>query len=133
MIKEYTEGKAAKGGKELHRMLSTLSDGKPAKIGKQESVKDKKEKKGKKSKKVRIVKDKKKKKRKKSKKVWNIQGCSTVDDLNMARLWPDISFKAIRRVWRYQRGNQNLYIEEEQTTQWPNEKVLRAFPGKNTR
>jgi hypothetical protein len=29
----------------------------------------------------------------------------------------------IRRVWRYQRGNQNPYIEEEQTTQWPNEKV----------
>ena len=25
----------------------------------------------------------------------------------------------IRRVWRYQRGNQNLYIEEEQTTRWP--------------
>ena len=28
-----------------------------------------------------------------------------------------------RRVWRYQRGNQNPYIEEEQTTQWPTEKV----------
>jgi hypothetical protein len=28
-----------------------------------------------------------------------------------------------RRVWRYQIGNQNLYIEEEQTTQWPKEKV----------
>jgi len=27
-----------------------------------------------------------------------------------------------RRVWRYQRGNQNPYIEEEQTTQWPKEK-----------
>ena len=27
-----------------------------------------------------------------------------------------------RRVWRYQRGNHNLYIEEEQTTQWPKEK-----------
>jgi hypothetical protein len=24
---------------------------------------------------------------------------------------------------RYQRGNQNPYIEEEQTTQWPQEKV----------
>ena len=24
---------------------------------------------------------------------------------------------------RYQRGNQNLYIEEEQTIQWPQEKV----------
>jgi hypothetical protein len=29
----------------------------------------------------------------------------------------------IRRVWRYQRGNQNKNIEEEQTTQWPKEKV----------
>jgi hypothetical protein len=29
----------------------------------------------------------------------------------------------IRRVWGYQRGNQNPYIEEEQTTQWPREKV----------
>jgi len=27
-----------------------------------------------------------------------------------------------RRVWRYQRGNQNPYIEEEETTQWPKEK-----------
>jgi hypothetical protein len=27
-----------------------------------------------------------------------------------------------RRVWRYQRGNQNTYIEEEQTTQWRKEK-----------
>jgi hypothetical protein len=27
------------------------------------------------------------------------------------------------RVWRYQRGNQNPYIEEDQTTQWPKEKV----------
>ena len=29
----------------------------------------------------------------------------------------------MRSVWRYQRGNQNTYIEEEQTTQWPKEKV----------
>jgi hypothetical protein len=28
-----------------------------------------------------------------------------------------------RRVWRYQRGNHNPYIEEEQTTQWQKEKV----------
>ena len=32
---------------------------------------------------------------------------------------PDVT----RRVWRYQRGNQNPYIEEGQTTQWPKEKV----------
>jgi hypothetical protein len=30
--------------------------------------------------------------------------------------------KLTRRVWGYQRGNQNPYIEEEQTTQWPKEK-----------
>jgi hypothetical protein len=35
-------------------------------------------------------------------------------------------FYFVRRVWRYQRGNQNPYIEEEQTTQWPNEKVQKA-------
>jgi hypothetical protein len=29
----------------------------------------------------------------------------------------------LKRVWRYQRGNQNSYIEEEQTTQWQKEKV----------
>jgi hypothetical protein len=28
-----------------------------------------------------------------------------------------------RRIWRYQRVNQSLYIEEEQTTKWPKEKV----------
>ena len=28
-----------------------------------------------------------------------------------------------RRVWRYQRGNHNPYIKEEQTTQWTKEKV----------
>ena len=29
----------------------------------------------------------------------------------------------LRKVWICQRGNQNLYIKEEQTTQWPKEKV----------
>jgi hypothetical protein len=29
----------------------------------------------------------------------------------------------IRRFRRYQRGNQNPYIVEEETTQWPKEKV----------
>ena len=28
-----------------------------------------------------------------------------------------------KRVWRYQSGNQNPYIEEEQTTHWSKEKV----------
>jgi hypothetical protein len=31
-----------------------------------------------------------------------------------------------RRVWRYQRVNQNLYIKEEQTTQWPKENKQRS-------
>jgi hypothetical protein len=36
----------------------------------------------------------------------------------------ELSFKfCLRRVWRYQRGNQNPNIEEVQTTQWPREKV----------
>ena len=29
---------------------------------------------------------------------------------------------------RYQRGNQNPYIKEEQTTQWPKEKVHKDKP-----
>ena len=29
-----------------------------------------------------------------------------------------------RRVWKYQRGNQNPYFEVEQTTQRPKDKVL---------
>ena len=29
----------------------------------------------------------------------------------------------LRRVWRYQQINQNTYIKEEQTKQWPKEKV----------
>jgi hypothetical protein len=29
----------------------------------------------------------------------------------------------LRRVWRYQKNNQNPYIEEEQTTKWPSDKV----------
>jgi hypothetical protein len=35
---------------------------------------------------------------------------------------PDSDTLSIRRVWRYQRGNHNPYIEEGQTTQWPKEK-----------
>jgi hypothetical protein len=31
----------------------------------------------------------------------------------------------LRRVWRYQRGNQKPYVEEEQKTQWPKENVQR--------
>jgi hypothetical protein len=41
----------------------------------------------------------------------------------IAILWYWVYIINIRRVWRYQRCNQNPYIEEEQTIQWPNEKV----------
>jgi hypothetical protein len=40
--------------------------------------------------------------------------------LNLVRNF--CSIIGIRRVCRYQGGNQNLYIEKEQTTQWPKEK-----------
>jgi hypothetical protein len=33
----------------------------------------------------------------------------------------EITSLRIRRVWRYQSCNQNPYIEEEETTQWPTE------------
>jgi hypothetical protein len=42
-----------------------------------------------------------------------VRDCST-----SAKYW-----SPSRRVWRYKRSNQNPYIEEEQTTQWPKEKV----------
>jgi hypothetical protein len=41
------------------------------------------------------------------------------DESEHGEIWLAI----LRRVWRYQRGNQNPYIEDEQTTQWPKEKV----------
>ena len=34
-----------------------------------------------------------------------------------------IDVRLQRSVWSYQRVNQNSYIEEEQTTQWPKEKT----------
>ena len=38
-------------------------------------------------------------------------------------VWTHVLQKGWRRVIRYQRGNQNRYIEEEQTTQCPKEQV----------
>jgi hypothetical protein len=40
--------------------------------------------------------------------------------MNIRDLFP--SYLVLRRVCRYQRGNQNPSIEEGQTTQWPKEK-----------
>jgi len=56
--------------------------------------------------------------------------CSYVDTNNCyqnridmwGRSWNWFDLLA-RRAWRYQRGNQNPYIEEEQTIQWTKEKV----------
>jgi hypothetical protein len=44
-------------------------------------------------------------------------------------------FSCARRVWRYKRGNQNQYIEEEQTTQWPKDTkgVIRISISKKNR
>ena len=50
---------------------------------------------------------------------WQVQEC---DLRNCKFNW---QIYLIRRVWIYQRGNQNPYIEEEQTTEWPKEKGQR--------
>ena len=42
------------------------------------------------------------------------------DNIFFAKLKTRVTWK----VWRYQRGVQNPYIEEEQTTQWPKEKKV---------
>jgi hypothetical protein len=42
------------------------------------------------------------------------------------QLYDSVVPSTTRRVWRYQRGNQNRYIEEERTTQWPKKKYKRT-------
>jgi hypothetical protein len=37
-----------------------------------------------------------------------------------------VSSLVLRRIWRHQRGNHNLYIKDEHTTQWSKEKVQRT-------
>ena len=44
------------------------------------------------------------------------------------RKWANLPL-SLRRVWIYQRGKQNPYIEEEQTTQWPKETVQKGHCG----
>ena len=46
--------------------------------------------------------------------------------LRLKYKWIAVEHKLVRRVGRYQGGNQNPYIEEEQTTQWPKEKLQRT-------
>jgi len=48
-------------------------------------------------------------------------GAGSQNTKHKTKDWPTLT--ALRRVWRYQRGNQNPYVEEEQTTQWPKIKV----------
>ena len=43
--------------------------------------------------------------------------------MGQGKMWPYKTGGLLRRVWRHQRCNQNPYIEEEQTTPWPKEKV----------
>jgi hypothetical protein len=48
------------------------------------------------------------------------------ENINVTSMFTFIVLKpewTSRRVWRCQRGNQNLYIDDEPTTQWPKEKV----------
>jgi hypothetical protein len=52
--------------------------------------------------------------------------CSTCENssaIRVAYAWVGSTFVLVRRVWRYQRGNQNPYITEEQKAQWPKERV----------
>ena len=52
-----------------------------------------------------------------STKWWISAGFQRVNNWNKGIISENINLR------RYQRGNQNPYIEEEQTTQWPKEKV----------
>ena len=54
--------------------------------------------------------------------MWRLAFYSRVENTCMISL-KRMRFVYMRIVWRYQRANQNPYIEEGQTIQWPNEKV----------
>ena len=49
-------------------------------------------------------------------------GVRITRSLVLCQFITSIRYKTLRRVLRYQRDNQNLYMIEEQTTQWPKEK-----------
>ena len=60
---------------------------------------------------------------------WTQKGFSKINNIGLVHkafsknwYWVRVQ-SSIRRVWRYQRVNQIPYIEEEQTIQWPKEKV----------
>jgi hypothetical protein len=55
---------------------------------------------------------------------WVVIGTDWIDSCKSnyhTIMTPTTPIVIVRRVWRYQRGNQNPYIEEEQTTQRPKE------------
>ena len=54
---------------------------------------------------------------------YNIMNVTRVRECCLTSTQQFFSYIKTRRVWRYQRGNQNPYIEEEHTTQWLKEKV----------
>jgi hypothetical protein len=65
--------------------------------------------------------------------IWLVRQVSDTEPLlfNFRKWWNTVweliiwHIIIIWRIRRNQRGNQNPYIEEEQTTQWPKEKVLK--------
>jgi hypothetical protein len=56
---------------------------------------------------------------------WYLQALTIVLSVRLRYMDSDYPF-GIFKLWRYQRDNQNSYIEEEQTTQWPKEKYKRT-------
>ena len=52
--------------------------------------------------------------------IWRMLDCHDMYTTTYKSL--KISDSLLRRVWRYRRGNQNPYFDEEQITQWPKEK-----------
>jgi hypothetical protein len=53
----------------------------------------------------------------------SIMACSNERSHNNKRTRFNIISVTLRSIWRYQRSNQNPYIEEEQTRQWPKQKA----------
>ena len=50
----------------------------------------------------------------------NVLGASKLKGINRIDKSANVTYAwGWSRVWKYQRGNQNLYIEEKLTTQWP--------------
>jgi hypothetical protein len=59
-----------------------------------------------------------------SKGIWTTQHLRNRYAKTITHHW--VSSLVLRRIWRHQRGNHNLYIKDEHTTQWSKEKVQRT-------